>query len=60
MSSRYAGEVHIGYYEEFLLPQSGNALAEAAQGVVESPSLEVFKERVNVVLRDIVNGQHWW
>ena len=31
--------------------------------VVESPSLEVFKERVDVALRDVVSGDGvmgWW
>jgi len=28
--------------------------------VVESPSLEVFKQRVDVALRDMVSGQYWW
>lgn len=54
MSSRCAGEVQVGYYEEFLLLKSSNELAEAAQEVVESSSQEVFKEGVNVVLRDMV------
>ena len=27
---------------------------------VESPSLEVFRERVDVVLRDMVWWQCWW
>ena len=29
-------------------------------GVVESLSLEVFKKRVNVALKDVVSGQHKW
>ena len=31
----------------------------AAQGVVGSPSLEVFEKRVVVALRDVVAGQYW-
>ena len=27
--------------------------------VVESPSLEVFKERADVALGDVVSGQYW-
>ena len=27
--------------------------------VMESPSLEVFKDRVDVVLKDTVSGQYW-
>jgi len=30
------------------------------KGVVESLSLEVFKTRGDVVLRDVVSGQYWW
>jgi len=28
--------------------------------VVESPSLEVFRKRGDVALRDTVSRQHWW
>ena len=28
--------------------------------VVESPSLEVLKSRVDVALRDVGSGQYWW
>jgi len=31
-------------------------LAQAAREMVESPSLEVFKERVDVALRDVLVG----
>ena len=34
--------------------ESGWALAQAAQGVVESWSLEVFKQRVDVTLTDMI------
>lgn len=34
----------------------GQALEQAAQGTVESPSLELFKSRVGVALEDTV----WW
>ena len=46
----------LGYREKFLLQMSGEALEVAAQEVVESPSLEVFKKRVDVALKDVVNG----
>lgn len=39
---------------KFLLRKSANALAQAAQGVGGSPSLEVFKQRVDVSQRDMV------
>jgi len=39
---------------KFLLRESGEALEWAAQGVVESPSLDVFKNRVDVALGDVV------
>ena len=31
-------------------------MAQAAQEVVESPSLEAFQSRVDVALRDVVSG----
>ena len=42
--------------EKFLLRKSGAAVAQAAQGVVQSPSLEVFQSRVDAALRDVVSG----
>lgn len=53
------GEVWVGCQEESLSRKSSDALAWAAQGVVGSPYMRVFKERVNVGLRDMVSGQHW-
>lgn len=38
----------------FLAHISCEALAQAAQGVMESPSVEVFKKRAEVSLRDVV------
>jgi len=46
----------VGYYERFLLQKSGEELAWAAQGVVKSPSLEVFKNCGDVALGDVVSG----
>lgn len=48
-------DVQVGY-EEKILQKSGWALAEAVQGMVESRSLEVFKECRDVVLRDVLSG----
>jgi len=31
-------------------------VAQAAQGLVESPSMEVFRKCVDVALRDVVSG----
>lgn len=42
--------------EEFLLLKSSEALAQAAQGGMESPSLEVLKKRADVALRAVVSG----
>lgn len=38
----------------FLAHVSCEALAQAAQREVESPSMEVFKKRADVALRDVV------
>jgi len=35
---------------------SGGPLEQAAQGAVESPSLEVFRKHVDVALREMVSG----
>ena len=43
--------------ETFLLQKSGDALAQGS-GVVESPPLEVFKNRGDIALR--ANGQRVW
>lgn len=40
-----------------LFAESRGAVAQAARGEVEAPSMEVLKERAGVALRD---GQHWW
>ena len=41
---------------KFLLPKSGQAPAQAVQGVVESLSLEVLKIHGDVALRDMISG----
>jgi len=38
------------------LSESGDAVAQAAQGVAESPHLEAFKNHGDVALRDVVSG----
>jgi len=48
-------EVQVGYQEKCLLRRRGEALAQAAQGVAESPSLKVFKTHGGVALKDMVN-----
>jgi len=42
--------------EEKLLQKSSDAVAQLPKEVVGSPSLEVFKERGDVALRDVVSG----
>lgn len=41
-----AREGQVGLQEQFLCRKGDQTLARAAQGVGESPSLEVFKERL--------------
>ena len=45
-----------GYWEEFLLQKSVQAVAQLPREVVESPSLEVFKNCGDVALRDVSSG----
>ena len=42
----------------WLFRKSSEVLAQAAQEVLKSPSLEVFKKRVDVALRAIVYSGH--
>ena len=48
------GEVQIGYSEMLFLRKSGEAVAQLPREVVES--LSMFKNRVDVALRDVVSG----
>ena len=47
------GEVQVGYWEQLVIAKSGAAVAQSAQGVVGSPSLEVFRSRGDVALMDV-------
>ena len=40
--------------------KSSAAVAQLPREVVGSPSLEVFRNRRDVALRDVVSGQYWW
>jgi len=44
------GEVQVGYWEKNLHSESGDAVAQLPRGMVESPSLVVFKKRVGMAL----------
>ena len=49
----------VGYWEKIILRKRGMAVAQAVQGggvTVEPLSLEVFKKRVDVALREVVSG----
>ena len=48
-----SGKEQVGYREKNS-SQSSDAVAQAAQGVLESPSLEVFKKHGDVTLRNVV------
>lgn len=48
--------IQMGYQETFLLSKSSQVLGQAAQAVVESLSLEEFKNSGDVALRDLVSG----
>jgi len=45
----------VGYKEKFILRKSDDVLVQAAQGVVESPSLEVSENCGDVALRDVAS-----
>ena len=48
-------EIQVGYQEELILQKSSEAVAQLPREVVQSPSMEVFKNRVDVALRDVVS-----
>ena len=45
------GNVRLDIRNNFFIRTSGDALAQLPREVVESPSLEVLKERTDVVLK---------
>ena len=47
---------YLKYVPSGLDRKSGDRLAQLPRGVVGSPSLEVFKNRGDVALRDVVGG----
>ena len=49
-------EVHVGYYEKFLLRRSGEAVAQAAQGGGAVTVSGGVQNCVDVALRDVVCG----
>ena len=47
-------EVQVRYQEEVFHTESGDTLEQVAQGVVDAPSLEAFKARLDVALGSLV------
>jgi len=54
------GNVRLDIRNNFFIRTSGDALAQLPREVVESPSLEVFRNCGDVVHRNTVSGQYWW
>jgi len=50
----HQGKFRLAIKEKFLLRKSSDAVAQAAHGRWLSLFLEVFKNRVDVALRDVV------
>ena len=48
--------VQVGYYEQFLLGRSSDAVAQLPREVVGSLSMEVLQSHGDVALRDVVSG----
>ena len=48
------GEFQFGYQEQFFFSKKVVRYCHSLPSEVESPSLEVFRKRVDVALRDVV------
>ena len=48
--------IQVGYEEQFLLRESGAAVAQLHRETVKTPSLEVSESRGDVALREVGSG----